>query len=164
MLTLGCYNHKPTRGPKKSRESAFYDKCDNCLGFFWWAIWRKETIRKFCTEKCSLLHRSSHQEEYHLNSKEFWNNVRPKVSGENHHSYKGGSYSYRQKAVEILGSKCQNCGSESDIHIHHIDFNHSNNPIDGSNWQVLCRSCHSTAHDFTKNFKGKAPWQKKLNY
>lgn len=27
-------------------------------------------------------------------------------------------------------------------HIHHKDGNPLNNPIDGSNWQVLCRDCH----------------------
>ncbi len=31
-------------------------------------------------------------------------------------------------------------------HIHHIDNNPLNNPLDGSNWIVLCAKCHHETH------------------
>ncbi len=30
--------------------------------------------------------------------------------------------------------------------VHHIDGNRKNNPLDASNWEVLCGSCHLTRH------------------
>jgi len=30
--------------------------------------------------------------------------------------------------------------------VHHKDHNHSNNPPDGSNWELLCIYCHDNEH------------------
>ncbi|EEQ14734.1 HNH endonuclease domain protein [Yersinia frederiksenii ATCC 33641] len=30
--------------------------------------------------------------------------------------------------------------------VHHIDHDHSNNPEDGSNWEMLCLFCHDHEH------------------
>lgn len=42
---------------------------------------------------------------------------------------------------------CQHCkrlvGGKGEAHVDHIDGDDSNNPDDGSNWQTLCRPCHS---------------------
>jgi 5-methylcytosine-specific restriction endonuclease McrA len=84
----------------------------------------------------------------------------PNKTGSNNTNWNGGTCAYKKYARKMFGDNCQMCGSEKQIHVHHRDFNHSNNPLDGSNWQILCRSCHSKVHDFSKNFKGKEPWRK----
>lgn len=42
---------------------------------------------------------------------------------------------------------CQSCrrlvGGKGEAHVDHVDGDSSNNPEDGSNWQTLCRRCHS---------------------
>ena len=30
--------------------------------------------------------------------------------------------------------------------MHHTDHNHDNNPPNGSNWELLCISCHGNEH------------------
>ena len=30
--------------------------------------------------------------------------------------------------------------------VHHRDHNHDNNPVDGSNWELLCVYCHDNEH------------------
>ena len=43
---------------------------------------------------------------------------------------------------------CRGCqrlvAGKGQAHVDHIDGDSSNNPEDGSNWQTLCRSCHSS--------------------
>lgn len=51
-----------------------------------------------------------------------------------------------RKSIEILGYNCEICDSNKYINLHHKDGNPQNNPIDGSNWQRLCASCHRTLH------------------
>ncbi len=36
-------------------------------------------------------------------------------------------------------------------HIHHIDNNTLNNPLDGSNWIVICAKCHRQVHKKNNN-------------
>ena len=38
---------------------------------------------------------------------------------------------------------CRSCGKYGD-QVDHIDGDSRNNPADGSNWQTLCRRCHSS--------------------
>lgn len=38
--------------------------------------------------------------------------------------------------------------------IHHIDHNRYNNPMDGSNWKLLCKKCHQVEHQCWKAFEG----------
>lgn len=40
--------------------------------------------------------------------------------------------------------KCEICGNEKNLDVHHKDFNEKNNNI--NNLQVLCRSCHMKKH------------------
>lgn len=44
--------------------------------------------------------------------------------------------------------KCEECGDPRAflLDVHHRDGDHLNNPRDGSNWEVLCPSCHRTRH------------------
>ena len=35
--------------------------------------------------------------------------------------------------------------------MHHKDHNHDNNPLDGSNWELLCLYCHDNEHSRVKD-------------
>jgi 5-methylcytosine-specific restriction endonuclease McrA len=47
---------------------------------------------------------------------------------------------------------CGRCGREfsgvrlRELTVHHKDHNHDNNPLDGSNWELLCLYCHDNEH------------------
>jgi hypothetical protein len=59
---------------------------------------------------------------------------------------------YREQALKMYPWICALCGREFDrkkVHqltVHHKDHNHSNNPPDGSNWELLCLYCHDNEH------------------
>ena len=59
---------------------------------------------------------------------------------------------YREKALALFPHICGRCGREfsgsnlRDLTVHHKDHNHDNNPPDGSNWELLCVSCHEDEH------------------
>ena len=47
---------------------------------------------------------------------------------------------------------CGRCSREfsreniQELTVHHRDHNHDNNPLDGSNWELLCVYCHDNEH------------------
>ena len=51
---------------------------------------------------------------------------------------------YREKALKLFPWVCGRCSREfvysnlRELTVHHIDHDHSNNPEDGSNWEMLC--------------------------
>lgn len=59
---------------------------------------------------------------------------------------------YREKALKMYPHICGRCCREftrANLHeltVHHRDHNHSNNPADGSNWELLCIYCHDNEH------------------
>jgi 5-methylcytosine-specific restriction endonuclease McrA len=59
---------------------------------------------------------------------------------------------YRQRALKLFPWICAHCGREFDgkkltqLTVHHKDHNHDNNPLDGSNWELLCLYCHDNEH------------------
>ncbi|HET6264554.1 MAG TPA: YajD family HNH nuclease [Usitatibacter sp.] len=59
---------------------------------------------------------------------------------------------YRDQALKIYPWICGRCGREfthsnlRELTVHHRDHNHSNNPPDGSNWELLCLYCHDNEH------------------
>jgi 5-methylcytosine-specific restriction endonuclease McrA len=59
---------------------------------------------------------------------------------------------YRAQALKIYPWICGRCGREFSgrnlrmLTVHHRDHNHSNNPPDGSNWELLCLYCHDNEH------------------
>jgi len=64
--------------------------------------------------------------------------------------------------IKQLGGKCQNCGSEKGLVIHHIDNQgrkvqnlgqKPNNEL--SNLRVICHSCHTLHHVYGKELKLK---------
>lgn len=62
---------------------------------------------------------------------------------------------YHQRARAHKQASCSQCGSESNLHVHHKDENVTNN--DPANLQTLCASCHLKWH--WKN--GKKPWKER---
>ena len=59
---------------------------------------------------------------------------------------------YRERALKIYPWICAWCGREfkgkrvRELTVHHKDFDHENNPPDGSNWELLCLYCHEQMH------------------
>ncbi|MBF0429383.1 MAG: HNH nuclease family protein [Magnetococcales bacterium] len=59
---------------------------------------------------------------------------------------------YRERSLAIHPWVCARCARTfvrenlSELTVHHKDFNHDNNPDDGSNWENLCLYCHDNEH------------------
>jgi hypothetical protein len=59
---------------------------------------------------------------------------------------------YRERALKLYPWICGRCGREfnrqnlHELTVHHKDHNHDNNPLDGSNWELLCLYCHDNEH------------------
>jgi len=59
---------------------------------------------------------------------------------------------YREQALKLYPWVCGRCGREftraslRELTVHHRDHNHDNNPLDGSNWELLCLYCHDNEH------------------
>ncbi len=59
---------------------------------------------------------------------------------------------YRERALKLFPWICARCGREfsgkrlRELTVHHKDHNHQNNPLDGSNWELLCLYCHDNEH------------------
>ena len=59
---------------------------------------------------------------------------------------------YREQALKLYPWVCGRCGRDfagkqlKELTVHHRDHNHSNNPPDGSNWELLCIYCHDNEH------------------
>lgn len=60
--------------------------------------------------------------------------------------------SYRERAINMYSWVCGRCTREftrknlSELTVHHKDHDHDNNPLDGSNWELLCLFCHDNEH------------------
>lgn len=61
-------------------------------------------------------------------------------------------HSYREQALKLFPWVCGRCKREftrenlSELTVHHKDHDHDNNPMDGSNWELLCLYCHDNEH------------------
>ena len=59
---------------------------------------------------------------------------------------------YREQALKLLPWICTRCAREfpvsrlRELTVHHRDGDHHNNPLDGSNWELLCIYCHENEH------------------
>lgn len=59
---------------------------------------------------------------------------------------------YREQALKMYPWICGRCGREFDrknVHeltVHHRNHDHDYNPLDGSNWELLCLYCHDNEH------------------
>ncbi len=59
---------------------------------------------------------------------------------------------YRGQALKMYPWICGRCAREfthknvQELTVHHKDHDHDNNPLDGSNWELLCLYCHDNEH------------------
>jgi len=66
--------------------------------------------------------------------------------------YKSQEKGYRDRALKLYPWVCGRCAREfeysniKELTVHHIDHDHTNNPNDGSNWELLCIYCHDNEH------------------
>jgi len=64
---------------------------------------------------------------------------------------------YREQALKLFPWICGRCTREfdrknlSELTVHHVDHDHSNNLSDGSNWELLCIYCHDEEHTKFEN-------------
>lgn len=70
---------------------------------------------------------------------------------------------YRERALKLYPWVCGRCAREfnrdnlRELTVHHRDHNHDNNPLDGSNWELLCLYCHDNEHSrYIDSFHGDA--------
>jgi len=84
--------------------------------------------------------------------------------GKDHATFKNGSGIFRRIKLDSMTSyRCERCGADLNSLVgsrktgddarwcvHHIDRDKKNNEL--SNLQLLCKSCHATLHEFSKNF------------
>ncbi|WP_440876660.1 YajD family HNH nuclease [Thalassotalea sp. PLHSN55] len=75
-------------------------------------------------------------------------------------NYKRQEQGYRDQALKLYPWICGRCAREfvfstlKELTVHHIDHDHTNNPADGSNWELLCIYCHDNEHDkYTQHAK-----------
>ncbi len=67
-------------------------------------------------------------------------------------SYESREKGYRQRALKLYPWICGRCMREfnqqnlQELTVHHRDHDHDNNPLDGSNWELLCVFCHDNEH------------------
>lgn len=58
--------------------------------------------------------------------------------------HEGVNQKHRRRIIRQRGLRCEECSTENDIHMHHIDNNPTNN--EDTNLQLLCRLCHESKH------------------
>ena len=67
-------------------------------------------------------------------------------------NYKQQEQGYRDRALKLFPWVCGRCAREfvysniKELTVHHMDHDHTNNPNDGSNWELLCLYCHDEEH------------------
>jgi len=72
---------------------------------------------------------------------------------------------YRERALKLYPWVCGRCTREftlqnlHELTVHHRNHNHDDNPLDGSNWELLCLFCHDDEHSRYNNadLYGKGP-------
>lgn len=123
---------KSRRGPKQ------YFKCIRCNSTI---PEGKNANAKFCSEVCR-----SGANSY--NSAVRKGRIKsPGVGsgyGEGCGYYVNGISLYQKTAFENLPHRCNRCGKESTLLVHHINHDRTNNDI--SNLEILCKKCHQQHH------------------
>jgi 5-methylcytosine-specific restriction endonuclease McrA len=67
---------------------------------------------------------------------------------------------YRERALKMYPWVCGRCAREftranlRELTVHHRNHNHSDNPPDGSNWELLCVYCHDNEHSRQNDYTG----------
>ena len=72
---------------------------------------------------------------------------------------------YREQALKLFPWVCARCGRDftgkqlRELTVHHKDHNQSNNPPDGSHWELLCIYCHDNEHQRFMEADARGPLQ-----
>jgi hypothetical protein len=66
----------------------------------------------------------------------------------NYHGYMKSSRWKRvkERIYKLRGRKCELCGSEVNLHVHHLNYNRLGRERN-SDLQILCSNCHATTHE-----------------
>jgi len=133
--------------------------CDFCKKYY---VFKRKTS-KVCSNECRWrLYKKQHlARELERHRQWYWdqkatNYERVREINRKAQAKKRFGVTDRQEVVTRDGSKCQNCGSEEGLVIHHIDHQGrgkkkpNNNP---SNLVTLCRGCHVTHHVHGRKLK-----------
>ncbi len=79
---------------------------------------------------------------------------------------------YRERSLKMYPWVCGRCARTftrenlRELTVHHRDHDHDNNPVDGSNWELLCVYCHDNEHQKQEEFiaaAGKASTAEKVS-
>lgn len=68
---------------------------------------------------------------------------------------------YREQALKLFPWVCGRCARTFTnanlqlLEVHHKNSNHDDNPLDGSNWELLCTYCHEHEHSKLKDMAGR---------
>ena len=131
---------------------------------------------KFCCKKCcDIYHHSKNKKYYRAKAKE-WNINNPERSYQNHkkalakfrhekrdrfnelmrnhykrnkqkYSVRANTNLYRDKFINALHSRCQNCGSKQNLELHHLQYIwYKEFELNVKNLRLLCTKCHGKAH------------------
>jgi len=76
-----------------------------------------------------------------------------RYKGKGNPHYKNGIITGKRMILEIH-RVCEECNSEKNLEVHHIDENRKHNEIE--NLKLLCKSCHSKVH------RGNKEWYDKI--
>ncbi len=75
-----------------------------------------------------------------------------KIVAESRKNRESREQGYRERSLRMYPWICGRCSREftrenvAQLTVHHRDHNHDNNPLDGSNWELLCVYCHDNEH------------------
>jgi endogenous inhibitor of DNA gyrase (YacG/DUF329 family) len=139
-----------TKCSHKSQRKRLKFNCDNCGKEFERRVSQKKSSKHnvyFCCRKCK---------DFAQSLKGDCNIIRP-----NHY---GTADDGHKKCKSFIGetenAECAECGEkfEGYLVVHHIDGNHMNNPIDGSNWEIVCLKCHTNRHMKFNGKEWKVSW------
>jgi hypothetical protein len=124
--------------------TGWYENCQVC-GAPIWVTDCHSGVRKYCSLECQHI---GHGRE---------------MEGEKHFNWLGGLSRYPYPPNWNNGLKrrikardnftCQNCGTDSDLTVHHID--HDKDNLSEANLITLCRSCNSKANVNVEYWKGR---------
>lgn len=112
---------------------------------------RMKTVRVPC-DYCGKIHDRTPSEleraHFHFCSKECHQKGQRFDSGIMYDGYGNNTSQISFSATRIKTWICECCGEKRGflLQVHHKDHDRNNNPLDGSNWEILCANCHITRH------------------
>jgi 5-methylcytosine-specific restriction endonuclease McrA len=116
----------------------------------------RKYLLKILGEKCSICGSTKNLEIHHKNIGNRLEDLvlvcrkcHHKIENKNLFFVNNQGFKLKEEIKKVL--KCEICGSNNNIVLHHKDGNRKNNQIE--NLQLLCRKCHTLTHLKDENFK-----------